>query len=165
MERRLPKTKTSGKTNTENRMRKKTKLQKMEIPIESFSTSLQGKLFAFSDTHRAYHRITAPAYADIAVFAGDACNEGNREQLADFLEWFAALPAKHRLFVAGNHDLPFKRDLETARTLRQPEKAQVPMSVNTDEDAKFTVFRTWQHSLQWFPPMPGWRRIPNCRNR
>jgi predicted phosphodiesterase len=125
----------------------------MEIPIESFSASLQGKLFAFSDTHGVHRRIAVPVYADIAVFAGDACNEGDREQFADFLEWFAALPAKHRLFVAGNHDLPFERDPETARTLVSGGITVLDCGGMTLEGIRFYALpaRPWLHSPLYLP--------------
>ena len=43
--------------------------------------------------------------ADIVLFLGDACDFGNSAHLKDFFEWFKQYPAKHKLFVAGNHEL------------------------------------------------------------
>jgi len=61
-------------------------------------------IVAFSDTH-SKHRKVPYIPSDIAVFLGDACNFGNNAQLQDFLEWFSYYPSKHKLFVAGNHEL------------------------------------------------------------
>lgn len=61
-------------------------------------------IVAFSDTH-GKHRKLPYIPADIVIFLGDACNFGNNTQLHDFLEWFSYYPAKHKLFIAGNHEL------------------------------------------------------------
>ena len=66
------------------------------------------RIEAFADTHgnhRQYHYDRTAT--DILVCAGDVCDEGNERQLRDFFVWFAAQPAKFKLFVSGNHDVPF----------------------------------------------------------
>jgi Icc-related predicted phosphoesterase len=65
-------------------------------------------IFAFSDTHGAHRRLQIPQDTDILVCAGDVCEAGDEEQIQDFYGWFAEQPAKHKLFVPGNHDLPFE---------------------------------------------------------
>jgi len=68
------------------------------------------RIEAFADTHgrhREFHYDCAAA--DILVCAGDVCDWGDEAQLRDFFAWFAEQPARHKLFVAGNHDLPFCR--------------------------------------------------------
>jgi predicted phosphohydrolase len=65
-------------------------------------------VFAFADTHGKHRQMVIPNDVDAVVFAGDACEAGDQEQLEDFFAWFSALPAKNKLFVPGNHDLPFK---------------------------------------------------------
>lgn len=72
---------------------------------------------AFADTHgrhREYHYDSKAT--DILVCAGDVCNGSDEEQLQDFFLWFAQQPAKYKLFVPGNHDLPF--DLEPEHALQ-----------------------------------------------
>ena len=65
------------------------------------------RIFAFSDTH-GRHRELEVLTTDILICAGDVCNWGDEAELQDFYQWFAELPAAHRLFVPGNHDLPFE---------------------------------------------------------
>ena len=43
---------------------------------------------------------------DIAIFSGDCCDNGDRVKMLLFLDWFAELPVKHKIFVSGNHDDP-----------------------------------------------------------
>jgi predicted phosphodiesterase len=64
-------------------------------------------IFAFADTHGNHRKVTIPNDVDIIVFAGDACVAGDETQLADFFEWYVSLPVPYKLFVPGNHDLPF----------------------------------------------------------
>ena len=65
------------------------------------------KIFAFADTHGRHRELEIPGNTDILVCAGDVCDAGNEMQLRDFFAWFAGQPAKYKLFVPGNHDLPF----------------------------------------------------------
>ena len=75
------------------------------------------KFFAFSDTHGMYRRLDVPADADILICAGDACEGFNPADLADFFAWYAALPAKLRIFVPGNHDRIFNTNPDRAKSL------------------------------------------------
>lgn len=43
--------------------------------------------------------------ADVVVHSGDFCEGGTVEEVEDFVEWFASLPHKYKLFIAGNHDV------------------------------------------------------------
>ena len=71
----------------------------------------QKQLAFFSDTH-GQHRKLPLIEVDIAVHLGDACTFGNPTQFSDFLEWFSQYPAKHKLFVAGNHELQWEEEPE-----------------------------------------------------
>lgn len=58
-----------------------------------------------SDTHGLHRQIEHLPLADVVVHSGDFCEEGTIKELEDFVEWFATLPHKHKVFVAGNHDV------------------------------------------------------------
>lgn len=75
------------------------------------------KVFAFSDTHGMYRRLTVPIDADIFICAGDACEGFNPADLKDFFEWYGAIPTKLRVFVPGNHDCIFNQEPTRARNL------------------------------------------------
>lgn len=75
------------------------------------------KIFAFSDTHGMYRRLSVPVDADILVCAGDACEGFNPADLKAFFEWYLAIPAKLRIFVPGNHDRIFNTEPTRARNL------------------------------------------------
>ena len=64
------------------------------------------KITAISDTHTKHKYIDTRAFADtdILIHAGDFTGNGSRQQAIAFLQWFEAIPVRHKLFVAGNHD-------------------------------------------------------------
>ncbi|MDY6277673.1 MAG: metallophosphoesterase [Bacteroidales bacterium] len=75
------------------------------------------KLFAFADTHGMYRRLFVPIEADILICAGDACEGFNPADLEEFFAWYAAIPAKLRIFVPGNHDRIFNTNPDRGRSL------------------------------------------------
>lgn len=64
------------------------------------------KLVLLADTHG--HYVDVPD-GDILIFAGDVTMRGNRKELAAFSTWANALPHKHKIVIAGNHDFCFKK--------------------------------------------------------
>lgn len=75
------------------------------------------KIFAFSDTHGMYRRLSIPADTDILISAGDACEGFNPANLEDFFAWYKSIPANLRIFVPGNHDRIFNQEPARARNL------------------------------------------------
>ena len=64
------------------------------------------RITCISDTHTKHKYINTRAFenTDILIHAGDFTGNGTNHQAVDFLKWFEALPIKHKVFVAGNHD-------------------------------------------------------------
>ena len=58
-----------------------------------------------SDTHGLHRQMEHLPLADVVVHSGDFCEGGTVEEVEDFVEWFASLPHKYKLFIAGNHDV------------------------------------------------------------
>lgn len=74
------------------------------------------KIIAISDTHGHHRRLIIPE-TDILIHCGDACDEGDVDQLTDFFQWFSQQPARKKIFIAGNHDHPFDLEPEMALDL------------------------------------------------
>lgn len=74
------------------------------------------KIVCLSDTHNRHEQIEVPG-GDILIHAGDATIRGTVDEIVLFNEWFAALPHRHKIFVAGNHDWLFETSNRLARTL------------------------------------------------
>merc|ERR1712039_1053294 len=45
--------------------------------------------------------------ADVLLHGGDFTNTGEFEQVQSFAEWLRSYPAKHKVVIAGNHDITF----------------------------------------------------------
>ncbi|KAJ6784834.1 hypothetical protein PWT90_06814 [Aphanocladium album] len=50
-------------------------------------------------------RLPAVPDGDILIHAGDLTENGSSTEIQDKLKWLSALPHKHKIFVAGNHDV------------------------------------------------------------
>jgi len=74
------------------------------------------KITFISDTHNQHHKIKIPE-SDILIHAGDATGRGSIQEIVSFLSWLSQQPAKHKIYVAGNHDFLFERDFNLSRAL------------------------------------------------
>lgn len=63
------------------------------------------RILHISDTHNRHHDLAPMPDADVLIHSGDFADRGTEDEVLDFLNWFIALPYKHKLFVTGNHDL------------------------------------------------------------
>lgn len=61
------------------------------------------KIIAISDTHNTHKKIKINP-CDILLHTGDFSKFGSRREFRNFLEWFSKQPAKHKIFICGNHD-------------------------------------------------------------
>jgi Icc-related predicted phosphoesterase len=73
------------------------------------------RLIFISDTHGKHSQLTNDlltlndGVTTIILHAGDVSDMGREHQIKSFLEWYAALPFKHKIFIAGNHDWGFEK--------------------------------------------------------
>lgn len=63
------------------------------------------RIVCISDTHGMTDNLAIPD-GDVLVHAGDFCWSGRKDELVVFNEFLAKLPHKHKVFIAGNHDIP-----------------------------------------------------------
>ena len=66
------------------------------------------KLAVISDTHGQHMGLALPD-ADILIHCGDFSSHGTYLNAVKFVNWFGAQPHKHKIFIAGNHDLYFEQ--------------------------------------------------------
>lgn len=72
------------------------------------------KIIAISDTHNKHNEITIPE-CDILIHSGDATGMGRPSEIRNFAKWFNKQPAKHKIFVPGNHELKFEKELPASK--------------------------------------------------
>jgi predicted phosphohydrolase len=95
------------------------------------------------------HRNLELPAGDVIIHGGDFCDLSQESQVYDFLDWFSGLDFRHKVFIAGNHDL-FAAD--------QAAKFQklIPEGVIYLEDSgtKIGDIQLWGSPYQ--PDLVGW---------
>jgi len=72
------------------------------------------RIVCLSDTHSLHHHLTVPD-GDLLLHAGDATNRGSLAEWDAFARWLAALPHRHKVAIAGNHEFCCERTPAQAR--------------------------------------------------
>lgn len=104
------------------------------------------KLTAISDTHGFPIPIKS---CDVLVHAGDATQLGTESEVRAFFEWFVQTPAKHRIFVPGNHDFGFENH-------RAMFRAMVPEGVTLLIDESVIIDDHKFYGSPWSPQFNDW---------
>ena len=105
------------------------------------------RIVALSDTHGLHGEIDVPD-GDVLVHAGDVTARGDLDELPELDAWFAAMPHRVKVMIAGNHDWCFQREPEAAR-------AAMP-SVTYLEDSAFTALGLRFYGSPWQPRFFDW---------
>lgn len=105
------------------------------------------RIVAVADTHTFTDDLVVPD-GDLFVHAGDLCRGGTLEELERAAEWMHALPHRHKLVVAGNHDWCFSRTPKAARALLG--------DIHYLEDAELTLEGLRFYGSPWQPEFFGW---------
>jgi Icc-related predicted phosphoesterase len=81
-------------------------------------------LVFISDTHTKHYEIDNQLreihqnHPDaILVHSGDISYRGRVWEVEEFIEWYASLPFKNKIMIAGNHDFLFERDPEKSKEI------------------------------------------------
>ena len=84
------------------------------------------RIVCISDTHSLVENNQPPfdiPDGDILIHAGDFTNQGNLDKVMEFNSWLGSLPHRHKVVIAGNHDLTFdytkiqRPELQKAKSL------------------------------------------------
>jgi Icc-related predicted phosphoesterase len=67
------------------------------------------RIICLSDTHGMTTDQLIIPEGDVLVHAGDFCGHGREQEFAAFNRFLGEQPHKHKLFIAGNHDIPAER--------------------------------------------------------
>ena len=72
------------------------------------------KIWHISDTHTYHNLLDVPEDIDMVIHSGDATNPKNpylsEDEMQNFIYWYSLLPIKHKVFVAGNHDVCIEKN-------------------------------------------------------
>jgi Icc-related predicted phosphoesterase len=65
------------------------------------------RFVCISDTHEQHDMIKIPD-GDVLIHGGDITSTGELKSIQDFSTWLGQLPHKHKVVIAGNHDVTFE---------------------------------------------------------
>lgn len=107
-----------------------------------------------SDTHGLHRKLRVPN-ADILIHAGDFSHaQGSLAQVAGFNDWLGALPHRHRVVIAGNHDFPLEQKPQCRRLFTNAIYLQ-------DEAVTIEGFKIY--GSPWQPEFFNWAfNLPRC---
>lgn len=105
------------------------------------------RIVAVADTHLYHDDYTVPD-GDMLVHAGDLCRFGTLDELRRALDWLHALPHRHKVLVAGNHDRAFQESPARARALLGA------IRYLQDEGTSIEGLKLW--GSPWQPEYHGW---------
>jgi len=105
------------------------------------------RIVAVADTHLFHHDLAVPE-GDVFVHAGDMCRIGDLAELRATADWINALPHRHKVVVAGNHDWAFAREPGAAR-------AMFP-GVHYLEDSEVALDGVRFYGSPWTPEFCNW---------
>lgn len=124
------------------------------------------RIVCLSDTHNCNEQIEVPD-GDLLIHAGDATGRGTVDEIHAFSQWFAGLPHKYKIFVAGNHDWLFERSSLYARSILGREVIYLQDSATVIEGYKIygspwqPRFYDWAFNLKRGAELAAkWRMIP-----
>lgn len=72
------------------------------------------RLVLASDTHEQHQSLAVPD-GDVFIHAGDVSYRGDLRAIGAFGRWLQALPHRHKIVIAGNHDWAFQIKPVSAR--------------------------------------------------
>lgn len=63
------------------------------------------RVVCISDTHAKHRNVRNIPAGDVLLHCGDFTQRGTHKEIADFNDWLGSLPHRHKVVIAGNHDL------------------------------------------------------------
>lgn len=95
---------------------------------------------------------------DIILHGGDIMNSGyDPVDIFNFLDWYGALPHKHKVFIAGNHDRYFENHSELARDIiKKKNGAMRKGKITYLEDSEVVIDGIKIYGSPWQPEFCNW---------
>lgn len=109
------------------------------------------KIAAISDIHGSYRDLPSMNAVDVVIVAGDFLASGKfTQELQDFVSWVGGLRAKHKIVVAGNHDLILEDMGQDAA------ECSFPTGIHYLQDAAIEIDGVKFYGAPWTPMFYDW---------
>jgi len=118
-----------------------------------------------SDTHARHTKFPHPVpEGDVLLHAGDFTLNGGFSEVEHFNEWLGTLPHKHKVVIAGNHDVSFHPEYYEKhwgafhkKDKQNPEVIKKSLTNCTYlEDSETTIEGIRIYGSPWQPAFGGW---------
>jgi hypothetical protein len=114
------------------------------------------RIVAISDTHTKHEDVDVPE-CDILIHAGDFSFHGEYFEVRDFSQWLRSQPARHKIVIAGNHELTF--DMTSSKfnsSIRDTLRLNLDQSVHYLEDSGIELEGLKFWGTPWTPRFFDW---------
>jgi Icc-related predicted phosphoesterase len=130
------------------------------------------KVWHISDTHTYHGMLEVPTGIDMIIHSGDLSIDKNtilcKQNSLNFIEWYKSLDIKHKIFVAGNHDLDIERRMITPADFAKAGIIYLENSTTTVEGLKIwgspitpAFGEGWAYNRKREKIDSTWRQIPD----
>nr|CAH7722382.1 unnamed protein product [Callosobruchus chinensis] len=117
-----------------------------------------------SDTHSLIRNIMFDIPdGDVFIHAGDFTKCGQKEEVIQFDKWLDSLPHKHKIVIAGNHELSFDQNfseyfkkLMTAKAVNTQNIRQYLTNCTYLEDSGIEIYGIKIYGTPWQPEYNNW---------
>lgn len=124
------------------------------------------KICLISDTHETHDSFEIEP-CDLFIHAGDFTNTGNYRAIADFGNWLANVPAKHKVVIPGNHDKTFEGNWSEARSYL-PDNVHVLNQTAVEIEGikiwgepRTPEFMNWAFNVPRLKMKEVWEKVPD----
>ena len=70
------------------------------------------RITGISDTHNKHKQLNGKLPGgDLLIHSGDITSLGRKHEVSDFIKWFSKQDYQYKIFIAGNHDMTFDREI------------------------------------------------------
>ncbi|XP_077999225.1 metallophosphoesterase MPPED2-like [Glandiceps talaboti] len=148
----------------------KIKQNKVKVTPLSYDTpKLPGhtRFVCVSDTHSKTDKMTMMPEGDVLIHAGDFTELGFPKEVEKFNDWLGSLPYKHKIVIAGNHELTFEPNRDEANYKFAPQLKKYRSEELKDlhlkltnctylEDAETNIMGFHIYGSPWQPEFVDW---------
>eukprot|EP00808_Paulinella_micropora_P010535 g73918.t1 len=142
-------------------------LRAQQIPVLHKEPRSAGavRCVVLSDTHNEHTALHVPP-GDILIHCGDFSYRGTANELREFNKWLGTLPHKHKIIIAGNHELTLDGDFYKKQKHTRPQpfglaaKALLTHATYLEHEA-LEVMSLRIFGSPFTPPIPGQRMAFN----
>jgi len=100
-------------------------LKKIKVHIYNSNNDIPPKepnstrFVAISDTHSKQYKMTELPMGDVLLHAGDFTMTGFIKEIKDFAKYIKMQPHKHKIVIAGNHDIILDKNFYTTENINR----------------------------------------------